>query len=113
MQVRGSVITAALERSGVPSDEWQARLAETLRARPVWKISTQQRNRFPEDGASGWLSPKRWCSNPTSCCWMSPPITSDLAAIEWLEELLQSASLCVGCGQSRPLFPGERCHDHG
>ncbi|MFZ0311356.1 MAG: ABC-F family ATP-binding cassette domain-containing protein [Candidatus Korobacteraceae bacterium] len=86
-----SVIAAALERSGVPSDEWQARLAETL-----GRAGLEDLDASTESLSGGWRKrlaiAEALVQQPDILLLDEPTNHLDVAAIEWLEELLQSAS---------------------
>jgi ATP-binding cassette subfamily F protein uup len=69
-----TLIMAALERSTVPADEWQARLAETL-GRAGFESLDAVAESLSGGGGSGSPSLKPWYSNRTSCCSMSPLTT--------------------------------------
>ena len=90
LTVRG-VIEAALERSAVPPNERQARLAETL-GRAGFEDLDAEANSL----SGGWQKrlaiAEALVQQPDILLLDEPTNHLDLAAIEWLEELLQSAS---------------------
>jgi ABC transport system ATP-binding/permease protein len=86
-----SVIEAALDRSAVPPDEKQARFAETM-GRAGFEDLDVEANSL----SGGWRKrlaiAEALVQQPDILLLDEPTNHLDLAAIEWLEELLQSAS---------------------
>jgi len=86
-----SVIDSALERSSVPADEWQARMAETL-----GRAGLEDLDAPAESLSGGWRKrlaiAEALVQQPDILLLDEPTNHLDLAAIEWLEDLLQSAS---------------------
>ena len=86
-----TVVEAALGRSAVPTDEWPARLAETL-----GRAGFESFEVAAESLSGGWR--KRLAiaegvvQQPDILLLDEPTNHLDLAGIEWLEQLLQSAS---------------------
>jgi ATP-binding cassette subfamily F protein uup len=85
------VIEAALERSAVPPDERQARFAETLGRAGFEDLEVEA-----ESLSGGWRKrlaiAEALVQQPDILLLDEPTNHLDLAAIEWLEGLLQSAS---------------------
>ncbi len=86
-----AVIEAALERSAVPADERQARFAETLGRAGFEDLEVKA-----ESLSGGWRKrlaiAEALVQQPDILLLDEPTNHLDLAAIAWLEELLQSAS---------------------
>ncbi len=86
-----SVIEAALERSAVVPEERQARFAETLGRAGFENFEVEAQSL-----SGGWLKrlaiAEALVQQPDILLLDEPTNHLDLAAIEWLEELLQSAS---------------------
>ncbi len=86
-----AVIEAALQRSAVPADERQARFAETLGRAGFEDLEVKA-----ESLSGGWRKrlaiAEALVQQPDILLLDEPTNHLDLAAIGWLEELLQSAS---------------------
>jgi ATP-binding cassette subfamily F protein uup len=86
-----SVIESALERSSVPADEWRAHMHETL-----GRAGLEDLDAPAESLSGGWgkrlAISEALVQQPDILLLDEPTNHLDLAAIEWLEELLQSAS---------------------
>jgi ATP-binding cassette subfamily F protein uup len=86
-----SVVESALQHSAVPADEWQVRMAETL-----GRAGLEDLDAAAESLSGGWRKrlaiSEALVQQPDILLLDEPTNHLDLAAIEWLEELLQSAS---------------------
>ena len=83
---------------------WGARASRILTRKPLLCL---------EAGRSGWPSCEALVQAPDILLLDEPTNHLDLAGIEWLEEVLEQARLCLRGHQPRPLLSGECCHRDG
>ena len=107
-----SVAQKAMERGSVPESERGTRFAETL-----GRAGFQDLDAEAVSLSGGWQ--KRLAiveavvQAPDILLLDEPTNHLDLAAIEWLEALLQAAAIRLRRGESRSLLSGKRCHRYG